>query len=275
MTMPFRLKLRATELDLPQGELMIGRAPECFLRIDDELVSRRHARLVVSPDGVVLEDLGSRNGSRVNGRAVEGNVALAVGDEVEIGSETFRLLDTAGAPRPTQTIPPVRACGVCHAVMEAQSRLCPKCGADQSGEDTAARSMTSFELVLGVGDKMLQLGRLDEAERILGPRLRELYDRASRGDTTGAEEVAGALRRAMRLAAGTRRAEWYAWIFDLARATRRPLDDALLDDLHAHMMVHKPAAAPSLRAYLETQGADDAETQQRRKRLEALLRYCR
>src|SRR6185369_12734032 len=114
---PFRLKLRATELDLPYGELTIGRGTDCFLRIDDDLVSRRHARLIVTPKNVTLEDLGSRNGSKVNGVPITGSVALKVGDEVEIGSQTFSLLESGSSPRaPTATIPPVRPCRVCKTV---------------------------------------------------------------------------------------------------------------------------------------------------------------
>src|SRR6185436_6911127 len=139
------------------------------------------------------------------------------------------------------------------------------------GEDESTRSMTSFELLLGVGDKMLALGRLEEPEKMLGPRLRDLGSRAARGDSVLPDEAAGALRRGVRLAASTKRPEWYNWVFDFARNARYAIDDQLLDDLHAHMLVHKPAAGAALRAYLDAQTGDDASTQQRRRRLEALL----
>ncbi len=275
--MPFRLKLRATELDLPLGELEIGRGMECFLRIDDELVSRRHARLIVSADKVVFEDLDSRNGSKVNGVRVEGTRELKVGDEVEIGSQTFRLLD-AGRDRPqrwaTATIPPIRECLACLAVMSAAATACPKCGAAQGMElEEDTRSVSSFELLLGVGDKMLALGRTDEAERMLAPRLRDLGARSRRGDGIPDDEVRAALLRGLRLAAATGRPEWYAFIFDLARTARFTVAEQMLDDLHAHMLLHKPvAAATSLQAYLDAQPKEAASL---RRRLEALLRFCR
>lgn len=275
----FRLKLREAELDLPNGELSIGRGTDCFLRINDELVSRRHARLLVTPTSVYFEDLGSRNGSRVNGAAVTGSVEIKIGDEVEVGTQIFHLVRGAGRnPRsPSATTPNLRPCRGCKRLIEARLSICPLCNFNQRGdehEEGPTRSMTSFELLLGVGDKMLALGRTDEAEKMLGPRLRELLSRAGKGDLPGSAEVTEALRRGVRLAAATTRAEWYLWIFDFARLASHPIEDALLDELHAHMLAHKPPVAPALQRYLDAQHGDDEPAQLRRRRLEALLRFC-
>jgi two-component system cell cycle response regulator len=63
-------------------ELLIGRAPEADVCIADRLVSQRHARVVVSPEGAVfIEDLGSTNGTYVNAEKVKRH-ALRDGDEV-------------------------------------------------------------------------------------------------------------------------------------------------------------------------------------------------
>jgi pSer/pThr/pTyr-binding forkhead associated (FHA) protein len=53
---------------LGPGAYEIGRAPECALCVEAELVSRRHARLTIGSDGLVIEDLGSSNGTRLDGR---------------------------------------------------------------------------------------------------------------------------------------------------------------------------------------------------------------
>src|SRR5437868_1203848 len=87
----FWIRLRATEINLPVGEVLIGRGPECFLRIDEPAVSRRHARLRISSDQVLLEDLGSRNGSQVNGVHIETPVRLTTGDHIQVGSQEFTL----------------------------------------------------------------------------------------------------------------------------------------------------------------------------------------
>jgi FHA domain-containing protein len=275
----FRLRLREAELDLPNGELIIGRGTECFLRINDELVSRRHARLLVTPTSVSFEDLGSRNGSRVNGTTVSSPVELNIGDEVEIGTQIFQLIRGAGrsARSPSATTPSLRPCKSCRRLIEARHTVCPLCGAGQRGEDAEegpTRSMTSFELLLGVGDKMIALGRTDEAEKMLGPRLRDLLSRAARHDLPGPAEVTEALRRGVRLAAATKRSEWYVWIFDFARLAEHALEEALLDELHAHMLAHKPAASAAVQSYLDAQVGDEEATLLRRRRLEALLRFC-
>lgn len=68
------------------GELQIGRAPEAHVRIEDELVSRQHAQLLVVPDGLRITDLGSRHGTMVNGRRISGPQLLGSGDVITIGN---------------------------------------------------------------------------------------------------------------------------------------------------------------------------------------------
>jgi hypothetical protein len=71
----------------------IGRASECELVLRDSRASRRHARLTARDGVLVLTDLGSTNGTRVNGRRVT-EVALGAGDRIEIG-ETRLVVEPA------------------------------------------------------------------------------------------------------------------------------------------------------------------------------------
>jgi Protein of unknown function (DUF3662)/FHA domain len=81
------------ELVLPDGRrvtvgseaLVIGRLPECEVVLPDSNVSRRHAELRRKGDGVFVTDLGSTNGTRVNGTPVREHL-LASGDEISVGS---------------------------------------------------------------------------------------------------------------------------------------------------------------------------------------------
>lgn len=66
------------------GAIRIGRAPECELVLRDSRVSRRHARLAPRDGVLVLTDLGSTNGTRVNGSRIT-EVALGAGDRIQIG----------------------------------------------------------------------------------------------------------------------------------------------------------------------------------------------
>jgi len=85
----FRLSVGDEEIELVTGEKLIGRAPECDIVIDDPLVSRQHARLTCDGVEVFLEDLGSRNGSRINGAQLRGQTLLENGDRVQIGAREF------------------------------------------------------------------------------------------------------------------------------------------------------------------------------------------
>jgi hypothetical protein len=74
--------------------MAIGRAPECELVLKDSRVSRRHARLTARDGVLVLTDLSSTNGTRVNGHRVT-EVVLGAGDRVQVG-ETSLVVETAG-----------------------------------------------------------------------------------------------------------------------------------------------------------------------------------
>jgi len=69
--------------------ILVGRAPSADLRLDDPRVSRLHARIEMREDGVSVEDLGSRNGTAVDGSVVQGSRLLAIDDEIAIGSATI------------------------------------------------------------------------------------------------------------------------------------------------------------------------------------------
>ncbi|MCZ7415958.1 MULTISPECIES: DUF1707 and FHA domain-containing protein [unclassified Streptomyces] len=85
---------RLPELLLPGPgpyPLSIGRAPGSVLRLNDHTVSRAHAQLRHTGVGWSLRDLGSSNGTWVNGRRVTGSVVVGPGDHVRFGRVGFRL----------------------------------------------------------------------------------------------------------------------------------------------------------------------------------------
>lgn len=85
--------------ELPaRGEVVIGRATDAALRLDDTSASRHHARLDISDGDVWIVDLGSRNGTRVNGDAVTEPRALLSGDVVTLCSATLIFHREIGAP---------------------------------------------------------------------------------------------------------------------------------------------------------------------------------
>jgi hypothetical protein len=76
------------EVALTRDVLLIGRASDAAIRLDDTGVSRRHAEIRREGDDVVLVDLGSTNGTTVNGRTVE-RVRLSPGDRIELGGSVL------------------------------------------------------------------------------------------------------------------------------------------------------------------------------------------
>jgi DNA-binding winged helix-turn-helix (wHTH) protein len=76
-------------LPLYAGANVIGRAGDSDVRIDAAGVSRQHARVVLKPDGVVLEDLGSKNGTHLGDRRLDGPAPLHDGDTFRLGSQVL------------------------------------------------------------------------------------------------------------------------------------------------------------------------------------------
>jgi len=73
-------------VDLPEGvDVTFGRSRGATITLDSEKVSRMHARVRRTSELIEVEDLGSRNGTRVNGEKIEGPRKLATGDEVSVG----------------------------------------------------------------------------------------------------------------------------------------------------------------------------------------------
>jgi DNA-binding NtrC family response regulator len=73
------------------GALVLGRAADAELKVDDAMASRRHARFVIADGTVRVTDLGSHNGTKVNGDRIDGGRTLASGDVVTVGEVTVVL----------------------------------------------------------------------------------------------------------------------------------------------------------------------------------------
>ena len=96
---------RGTVLDIPAGETLIGRAESCAIVVNTPAISRAHARISNSGGRVVIEDLGSANGTTVDGQLIKGPVTLATGSEVVLGeARRFRVSvdGVSAASTPTQ-----------------------------------------------------------------------------------------------------------------------------------------------------------------------------
>jgi hypothetical protein len=92
------LRLTVVEPEAQRGEsfeladeLTVGRAPGCGVRVEDAYTSNIHARLYRRDGSLWLEDLGSTNGTWVNGERVDGSTRLSRGDVLQVGATVFEV----------------------------------------------------------------------------------------------------------------------------------------------------------------------------------------
>src|SRR5919204_444388 len=122
---------------------LIGRGPDCELTLADGEASRRHALLRPQPDGsVVLEDLGSTNGTYVNGQRITGPVTLRGGERVRIGDTELNFRNGAVAPQ-TQPSPPPPAAPAPGAAAAAAAG-----GAAAGGQASAPPTPSRIERIM-------------------------------------------------------------------------------------------------------------------------------
>ena len=93
---------RKTELTFSPPGLTIGRAKDNQLRLNERNVSRKHARINAANGAVIIEDLDSYNGVKVNGDRVTGKATLYLGDHIQLGDFKLQLSGDALRPRPEE-----------------------------------------------------------------------------------------------------------------------------------------------------------------------------
>lgn len=82
---------KGTSLRLPPGQFLVGRGEECHVRSSSALVSRQHCLVEVERESILLRDLGSTNGTLVNGSRLQGSCPLRHGDQVQVGSMVLQV----------------------------------------------------------------------------------------------------------------------------------------------------------------------------------------
>lgn len=89
---------QATPYDLKSDEFVLGRLPECDIQLQSNMVSRKHARVVRRGREYLLEDLGSGNGSFVNGKRITEPYALRHDDRIKLGPVLLRFESDDASP---------------------------------------------------------------------------------------------------------------------------------------------------------------------------------
>jgi hypothetical protein len=225
----YRLRFLLQEFDLPRGVTLIGRGVDCNLTIEDALVSRHHARIAIDDEGAVVEDLGSRNGVRVNGITVRVPTRLHDGDRVRVGRQDFVFccVDPALQAR-SHTTGVLRLCTNCRLPYSRELVACPNCEAtEQNDEETTLsgnlgqgdRGTWSIQLLVEALERAVTFGRLGDAERIVRQATAMMEDAIVRGETIDSKVLASLAVQAAATSLVTNDPTWSLWVCDVHRRT--------------------------------------------------------
>ncbi len=267
----YRVRYQGSDLELALGAFVIGRSSSCNLALDDALVSRRHAAITHKPDGVWVEDLGSRNGVSLNGARISGPTKLAHLDRVTVGTHDLVLVEISDRG---EALTRCEACGTANGPLALS---CTGCGAAiHRGSPTlvgmtlndipaAARAAAgpsaakleeevtaSQQLLQSIADKALALGRVDEAERVLSRLLTEILTRARSGAPIPPQRLSEGTHYALRLAELGKKHLWIDWVFEVHQATAKLIGADQIERLHELVRKVRYPGGVALKRYLET-----------------------
>jgi pSer/pThr/pTyr-binding forkhead associated (FHA) protein len=244
----FSLEHAGRSIELRPGVFAAGRSSACQIAVDDALVSRRHAEFVVTADSLTVRDAGSVNGVFVNNKRIAGAEFLRDGDQVRLGTQVLVVRASSEGARP-------RAAARVGAETLRGIEVTPLASgfpAHMPSESEATFSAHTLDLLGGVAEKVLALGRGEEAEKVLSTTLTNLLsDVRSRGPGSSKTQVQEkAVHYALKLAEVTGKGRWVDYALELYAALKRPFAPALVDELYAVLRHVDAVNLNVLRAYV-------------------------
>lgn len=282
-----KLRYRQALITLRTGMLYLGRSPECELSISDPAVSRRHARLSVAANQIVIEDLDSQNGVHVNGQRVHGPRELCAGDVVRICSHELELVDFVAeepTPQPNRyrltgdtltgtdkatlveelqrpkSYAPARSYRP-NMRLDTPSIRTPESSVQRTGEPVTRRPSShppgsdSLAAAIVLLDEALNVGAIEEAERRLGPILMRAHELLLEDHPSGLELAEHAVISAARLAGETRSAAFMNYAVTLYQLLNRPLPEPAVNVIHTLVQAGLYPNMLALESYVAKIGA--------------------
>jgi hypothetical protein len=235
------LRVGTREVPLGDGETLLGRGDGCGVVVNEAMVSRRHARIVVGSGRPYIEDLGSANGTFVNQGRLKERAELFPGDRIFIGTCEIEVILRLEEDRPTVPIAedeldratPSSGVGAFDPVSGGRATL-PR-GHVVGGvvREEEAKTLESFEGLTHLADKMFTMGRVDAALRILGEPLEALREGARLGHIPAAPLLDALGRYAVKLANDTLDGYWVDLAIEAHLLAVRPLREETIQQLAA------------------------------------------
>jgi predicted amidophosphoribosyltransferase len=221
----FRLRFLLQEFDLPPGDTMVGRSEDCRITLFDPLISRRHARIRVTGESAILEDLGSRNGCRVNGVPIKGPQLLHDGDRIRIGTQELVFCDTSSAPNGRQHRPTgsLFYCANCKMAFPEEMGACPGCGARSSSPEVhekaneKAPKTWALDLLIEMLERAVKSDRLIDADRIMRQAATTLHERLSTPPYAEKAQIEALAKATLKMAEVQQTTIWAPTIMDAYR----------------------------------------------------------
>ncbi len=232
----FRLRVLNRDIELSDGEYSIGRSRDCDIPVSDDLVSRKHALLLVRNGRASIRDMGSRNGTFLNGNRISMERELTHLDQITVGAHDMMCIED----RRVRERPPLHRCSGCSVVVDPQDVFCRRCGTPirnsmafsgqssgdspsqpysmEENEDTQATSAASALAVLGgVATRMMTAENYLGAERVLERALLDLLQETIK---TGKrpDDLSLASECALQLAEQLKSDRWVEWTLNVHEA---------------------------------------------------------
>ena len=221
------LTIGANEVCLGNERVLIGRSPHCGIVIGEPLVSREHALLRISEGSVLIEDLGSANGTYVNNVRITEAQPLNDGDHILVGTQELRLsvVHSSGAPRPA-----------CSNVRRHDSTR-------PEAFDRTTERADALVLLGRIAARKLSEGSPKEAERALADHLLRVLMGARSGAAISQSTCAAASKHALLLATALAGSQWVDYVLELHYYAALPMDEqtiGLLEEALHHTAAYDP-----------------------------------
>ncbi len=240
------LRLRGSEIPVSGTGMVIGRSQGCEIYLDDALISRRHAVVFARDDGIVVQDLGSANGSFVNGTRIAEPCLATQGDQILVGKHLLEVFLTSAveASAAETRFDPQADTGTHDLLADHEV---------QSSEPT--KQGNSLALLGEVAERMISVGKTEQAEAMMSAHLDGLLLEARSGPVLP-ESRNTAMACALAIAGALRQARWVDYVFLLGTATRQLPPAAVIDRLYDVLRIVPPIRLGSLREYLSVLQAE-------------------